>query len=176
MDTIHLVIPKKKHEQQARIFADEVMRVDGDGIHGSSDLHGTESFEQWLDNISRNATGELVNNLSPSDTYFAVREYDNIIIGIINIRHSLNNTFMRTYGGHIGYTVHPSERCKGYATQMLELALEYCRDLGLERVLLTCDPVNVASCRIIEKCGGVMENEIPYEDTDELVRRYWISL
>ena len=176
MDTIHLVIPKKEHEHQAIIFADEVMRTDGDGIHGSSGLNDTESFEQWLDKISRNAAGEPLHNLSPSNTYFAIRERDEKIIGVLNIRHQLYNTFMLTYGGHIGYTVRPDERHKGYATQMLELALEYCRDLGLERVLLTCDPVNTASCHIIEKCGGVMENEIPYEDTDELVRRYWISL
>ena len=83
---------------------------------------------------------------------------------------------MLNYGGHIGYTVRPTERCKGYATQMLHRALEHCRDIGLERVLLTCDPKDIASCRTIEKCNGIMENEIQYENTDELVRRYWIDI
>jgi predicted acetyltransferase len=176
MNNIKLVIPKKEHENEAKMFAKEVMQIDGDGIHGSSDLYETESFELWLDNISRNAAGETVNNLSPSDTLFAIRECDNKIIGIINIRHRLNNDFMLTYGGHIGYTVRPGERCKGYATQMLRLALKCCINLGIKRVLLTCDPINNASCRVIESCNGVIENEIPYENSTELVRRYWIDI
>lgn len=150
--------------------------MDDDGIHGSSGLHEAETYSYWLENVTRNAAGESLPHLSPADTYFAIRPADNAIVGIINIRHQLDSDFMRLYGGHIGYTVRPRERRKGYAKQMLRLALQRCKARQIHRVLLTCDPVNIASSRTIEACGGILENEIPYPGTDELVRRYWIDL
>ena len=176
MDTIRLVVPTAEHETDAIAFANEVMQTDGDGIHGSSELYTTESYALWLENVTRSAAGEVLPHLSPADIFFAVRTCDEKIVGIINIRHTLNSEFMLNYGGHIGYTVRPQERRKGYASQMLCQAFIRCRELGFDRVLLTCDPQNAASCRVIEACGGTMENEIPYLDTDELVRRYWIQI
>ena len=176
MDTIELVIPTAKHETDATAFAKEVMQADGEGIHGSSKLYTTDTYALWLENITRNALGETLPNLFPADTYFAMRVCDEQIVGIINIRHTLDSDFMRNYGGHIGYTVRPNERRKGYATQMLRLALERCKERNINRVLITCDPANTASYRVIEACSGVLENEIPYPDTNEFVRRYWITV
>jgi predicted acetyltransferase len=77
--------------------------------------------------------------------------------------------------GHIGYGIRPSERKKGYATMMLKLALEHCKKVGLEKVLLTCDKSNLASAKTIMKCSGVFENEEKQNDGDFL-QRYWIEL
>ena len=92
------------------------------------------------------------------------------IVGRVSIRHELNDFLLRE-GGHIGYVVVPEFRRRGYATAMLRRSLEISRhDLGIDRVLLTCDDDNVASIRTIEKNGGVLENI----GTGPR-RRYWIT-
>lgn len=176
MDRFLLAVPKAEHEMAAIDFAKEIMQVDGDGIHGGSELYTTQPYENWLERVALCAAGNPPPNFSGADTYFAIRCSDYKIIGVINIRHRLDSKFMHLYGGHIGYTVRPSERDKGYAKQMLRLALNRCKELDMERVLLTCDPINVASCRVIEACGGIIENEVHYLNTEEVIRRYWIEL
>jgi predicted acetyltransferase len=94
------------------------------------------------------------------------------ILGAIDIRHSLNE-YLIGVGGHIGYGVRPSERRKGYASIMLSLALPIANELGLKKILITCNKSNTASEKTILKNGGILENEI--EDGDEIVMRYWIS-
>jgi predicted acetyltransferase len=108
-----------------------------------------------------------------ANVFLAVREEDDKLIGIINIRHSLNE-YLYNYGGHIGYCVKKNERRKGYAKEMLKMVLEKCARLGLEKVLITCDANNIASAKTIKSCGGVLENEVPLEDT--VIQRYWVDL
>ncbi len=97
----------------------------------------------------------------------------NIFVGAINIRHTLNQSLLNT-GGHIGDGVRPSERRKGYATNMIKLGLEECRKLGIERVLITCDKSNIGSAKSIINNGGVLENEVIEDGVVE--QRYWITL
>ncbi|HBP25488.1 MAG TPA: GNAT family N-acetyltransferase [Acholeplasmatales bacterium] len=92
---------------------------------------------------------------------------------MIDIRHRLNDYLFRL-GGNIGYSVRKSERRKGYAKAMLGLALEKCRKLGLERVLVTCYKDNLASAKTILANGGVLENEIV--ESTGITQRYWITL
>lgn len=77
--------------------------------------------------------------------------------------------------GHIGYGIRPSERRKGYSTIMLKLAREYCRKIGLEKVLLMCDKSNIASSKTIINCSGIFEGEEKQVD-GSFVQRYWITL
>jgi predicted acetyltransferase len=98
------------------------------------------------------------------------------IVGYIHIRHHLNEN-LNLHSGHIGYAIAPKYRRQGYATQLMNLALAYCRDhLGLKRILITCSDANAPSIRIIEKVGGILENKVPDLDQQLLIRRYWLEI
>ena len=128
------------------------------------------NFEYYLENLEvKDTSGGLV----PDSTFFCLDEERNIFVGAVNIRHDLNEYLLRS-GGHIGDGVRPSERRKGIATAMIALALEECRRLGINRVLMVCDKDNVGSARSIQKNGGVLENEILDDGIWE--QRYWIDL
>lgn len=98
-------------------------------------------------------------------------------VGEVSIRHRLTDSLLR-YGGHIGYGVRFSRWGQGIGTTMLSMALTYAKDnLHLERVLITCDDDNIASARVIEKNGGVLQDKIPntINNNDIVTRRYWIN-
>jgi predicted acetyltransferase len=104
-----------------------------------------------------------------------VAEVDGEIVGRSSIRWELND-FLRTLGGHIGYAVRPAHRRQGHATEILRQSLEIIRARGVRRVLVTCDDDNLASARVIEANGGVLESVVPHIDPGEpLRRRYWIT-
>ncbi|GIJ43279.1 hypothetical protein Val02_01650 [Virgisporangium aliadipatigenens] len=91
-----------------------------------------------------------------------------VYLGRVSIRHRLSER-LRLVGGHIGYDVRPSARRRGHATAMLRAALPVARGLGIDSALVTCDVTNVASRRVIEANGGVLEDE------REGTLRYWVS-
>lgn len=83
---------------------------------------------------------------------------DQEYLGRLQIRHELTD-FLLEIGGHIGYDVRASARRRGHATAMLRAALPRAATLGITSVLITCDTDNVASRRVIEGNGGVLEDE-----------------
>ena len=111
--------------------------------------------------------------LVPDSTWFALDEERNIIVGAVNIRHFLNEGLILD-GGNIGDGIRPSERRKGYATEMIRLALEKCKELGIYHILMVCDKDNTGSAKSIQNNGGVLEDE-PVVD-GEIEQRYWIDL
>jgi predicted acetyltransferase len=90
------------------------------------------------------------------------------VVGFLALRHRLNGWLLEE-GGHIGYSVRPSRRQQGHATRALALAVRRSAELGLDRVLVTCDDDNLASARTIERNGGIQE------DVRNGKRRYWID-
>lgn len=108
------------------------------------------------------------------DYYWIVNEADDAggpdMLGFMAVRHSIDTEFLRTLGGHIGYSIRPSHRRQGHAARALGLALDRAREVGLDRVLLTCDHDNLGSARVIEGAGGALDG-VPGGN-----RRYWISL
>jgi len=148
--------------------------------HSEPDSHGNGglfimSYEAWLSKTLGNMRRETVApGLVPATTFFARRACDGRLLGTLQIRHELNEYLLQS-GGHIGYGVRPTERRKGYATQMLRLALTHCQTLGISRALITCNKWNEASARTIGACGGILENEIIGDDNEPL-QRYWITL
>jgi predicted acetyltransferase len=108
-------------------------------------------------------------------SFFWLLDDAGAVVAASSLRHTLT-PLLQVHGGHIGYRVKASERGKGYGTQILALTLPEAKRLGLERVLLTVDSDNERSIRIIERNGGVMEDEGIDETTGRLHRRYWIEL
>jgi predicted acetyltransferase len=107
----------------------------------------------------------------PATTYWLID--DGKFVGHVNVRHELTRK-LEQQGGHIGYAIRPSARRKGYGSKILEIVIPKAKEIGLEKALVTCDDINIASQKIIEKNKGVLRDTIQYEG--KLVRRYWIDL
>ena len=143
-------------------------------INGSRGLHNYEKYEDWLWLVKECEKPDNTLLGVQASTYFSVRS-DDTVVGCIELRHILNEA-LAVIGGHIGFSVVPLERRKGYATEMLQLVLAEAKKVGLKSVLLTCDTDNVASYKTIEKCGGKREQEEPFVLDGESYYKYWIIL
>lgn len=131
-------------------------------------------FGQLLNDLRRYEPGnELPEGFVHSEYRWLVD--GNEYLGRVSLRYSLNER-LREFGGHIGYEIRPSARRQGNGTLALKLALERARELGIERVLVTCDADNVGSRRVIEANNGELEGEFQLEFYDRPIRRYWIAL
>ena len=167
---LKLVKLEKKYENQLIDMMDEWNKT-GEKIVPyairKTDYHDFETYLESLE-VKDNKEG-----LVPDSTFFCLDIDRNIFVGAVNIRHYLNDALLLN-GGHIGDGVRPSERRKGYATEMIKLALEECKKLGLNKVLMVCDKNNIGSAKSIQKNGGVLENEVLVDGI--LEQRYWINI
>jgi predicted acetyltransferase len=112
-------------------------------------------------------------DVAPSSFLFALCQ--GRIVGRASIRHTLTPP-LGNLAGHIGYAALPEFRSRGYATQILRAAVRFAHDeLGLDRVLVTCDDDNAASIRVIEKNHGVFEDAYQDATLRRQKRRYWID-
>ncbi|MDL2205736.1 GNAT family N-acetyltransferase [Eubacteriales bacterium OttesenSCG-928-N13] len=127
-------------------------------------------FDHYVENLEVTDSSA---GLVPDSTFFCFDEDGNACVGAVNIRHRLNEYLLKS-GGHIGDGVRPSARRKGIATKMIGLALEECKKLNIDRVLMVCDKDNVGSSKSIISNGGVLENEVMIDGV--VKQRYWIHL
>lgn len=163
MNDLFLEIPTKEREQDAMDFIIEFY-ANGSVINGTGSLDRyINLYDKWLEKLDIDINNPKEGRVR-SNTYFAVRKNDNKIVGMVNIRHSLNEYLIKSGGGHIGYGVRPFERRKGYATQILALALKRCKELGIDKVEVGCYEYNVGSYKTIEKNGGKLVRNIVNED------------
>ncbi len=170
-----LIEPTMEYDAQIQAYRKDFLDA-GDLADGTGSVLRFERTRDWLDQVERCRYKETVPpDRVPCTQYIYVRETDGKIVGMIQIRHYLNELLAK-YSGHIGYSVCPSERRKGYATQMLAAALEKCREMGLARVMLSCRPENEASRRTILRNGGVYESSVREPERDRYLERYWIAL
>ena len=144
---IKLVRPTKEHEEELIEYKKEHYNNGEKTIHACSRWDKLDSYDEWLKLLEDCSKKETVpDNWTVSTQFLGVRKNDNKIVGMIHIRHALTTDFLRNYAGHIGYGVRPSERRKGYVTQMLKQALKYCKDeLKLDKVMISCDKENEGS-------------------------------
>jgi len=168
---MNLTFPTAEHKTAALDFRQEFFNHGEERFDGSAMLFDAPSYAFWLEAIQAAQT-RVHERYVPSSTYFAIDNEK--IIGIVDIRHYLND-YLINEGGHIGYSVRPTERRKGYATKILHLALQKCQELNIEKALVTCNSDNTASEKVIIKNGGIKENEF-LEDNGTIVYRYWIDI
>lgn len=174
MTTLRLELPAEKHEKQWQTIIEEFESL-GEAIIPYALKLETENYEVYLEktmdfHLNRN----VPDNFVPASLYFLMADGSDKILGAVSIRHRLN-AYLLERGGHIGYGIAPSERRKSYATEILALALEKCKDLGIEKALVTCDKSNLGSSKTILKNFGMLENEV-VEESGNIVERYWAGI
>jgi len=168
---LKLILPNKKYAtsylKMEKEFRAEGSKTASRGMDLFKSLKDFSLYNRKMINDRRGIN--LEKGRVPATLYWAV--VGNKIVGRLDIRHRLNKN-LRIIGGHIGYAVAPSERKKGYATEMLRLGLKKTKQLGIKKALITCDEGNIASRKVIEKNGGVLENKIKIKGVCKL--RFWI--
>ncbi len=164
-----------EYDKQIQEYRREFLEYGG-SMDGCGSLRHFDKTEDWLEQVELYKRPETTPpDFVPVTQYIYVRESDKKIVGVIQIRHYFND-FLEKYAGHIGYSVCPSERRKGYATQMLRLVLPECKKLGIDHVLVCCIKGNEGSRRTILNNGGVYESTVYEKERDRYIERYWIDL
>ncbi len=166
-----LVLPSEKYKES---FLEALAEQDPgqmNPLEGESYKRFNGDFEAFLAYLSDEREGKnLLEGRVPQTVYWIIDGEK--FIGRISIRHRLNEALMHI-GGHVGYSIRPSERHKGYGSIALGLVLPKVHELGIEKALLTCLKTNEASRRIIEKNGGIFENEVT-NDEGLVSLRFWV--
>ena len=174
-EDLRIIEPSLEYKDELRAFVEESQAVGGAQVAGLGYWKTIADYGEVIEEIQRTARGDgIPEGWVSASTYWLVNSAGRIL-GTINLRHELTEHLL-TEGGHVGYSVRPSERSKGYGTTMCALVLEKARALRIERILITCDDDNLASARVIEKNGGRLEDKRPTADGSVLKRRYWIDL
>lgn len=153
MDKFKFEIPTKEREQDAIDFINEFYEYNSD-INGTGGLQRyLDNYDGWLEKLEEDYKRIPNEEKVPAKTYFLVRESDNRIVGMINIRLALNER-LKKYGGHIGYCIRPTERGKRYNKINLYLGLKICKEHGIKEVFMDADKENPASWKTMESLGG----------------------
>lgn len=175
MDSCILIKPNLSYESDIYAFRKEMLDANS-SMDGMGPLKRMENIKEWLEFNQRCEGVETIpENWVTCEQFIYVREADNKIVGMIQFRHYFNE-FLEKYGGHIGYSIRPDERRKGYAKKMLSNCLHICKTYGLEKVLVTCIQGNEGSKRTILANGGVYESTIYCETDNVYLERYWIMI
>jgi len=173
VEKIILVKPDLSYTDEIIKYKEESLK-ESPLINGSAGLDRFSSIEIWFEELKKRSCEDTVpEGLVPSSTYLGIREKDNYIVGMIDIRHYLNE-YLTQVGGHIGYGVRKTERNKGYAKQMLKLALKKCKELKIKKVLITCDEDNIASEKVILSANAKLEDIRNVDGENK--KRFWIDL
>lgn len=179
MEKFYLEIPSIERKEDALEYLQEHVNYNSN-INGSGGLNRClkrMTYEEWLEDVLKFSDKEYAeeNNFVTTTTYFTIRKEDNKIIGMLNLRHYLNDELYKS-GGHIGYGIRPTERGKGYAKIQLYLALLESKRIGLDKVMVDCYKTNEASDRTIKSLGGILDREEFEETKNCILNVYWIDV
>ena len=172
MDNLLLVEPRAELKTAFQEMVLEYRAAGEYYVHHETALSDFVSFMAGIQSLLKGIN--LPPNLVPMTTYWLVKDNE-IVLGESRLRHRLTPA-LENEGGHIGYAIRPLQRRKGYGTCILKLTLEKARDMGLDRVLVTCDTDNLASAMVIEKNGGTLTGYGRSPHSGVQVSQYWIDL
>lgn len=174
MEEMMLVEPGMEYAEEIMAYRQEMLDADSE-MDGCGNLRRCERAQDWVAFNSRLKNIVTVPEKWVVSTQFAyVRKCDGRILGMLQVRHYLND-YLREYAGHIGYSVRPSERRKGIATAMLREALPFCKSIGLEQVMIACEPTNPGSRGTILNNGGKYWRTVHFEPEDIDLEHYWVQ-
>lgn len=175
MEGLILIRPSSKYASQIVEYRQEFLDA-GDSMDGCGPLRRIEDPYEYIKTCAEYEDPRTVPaHLVPATQFLFVRKRDNRLVGMIQVRHCFND-YLSQFGGHIGYSVRPSERRKGYAKKMLKMTLPFCREMGLGKVLITCRDGNIGSEKTILANGGVYESTVHEPSSDRNLKRFWITL
>lgn len=175
MEKFYLERPSLDRKKEAIEYINEFIQYNSE-IHGVGSLNKyLDNYESWLEHLKDMREITEIDKLVPAETFFLVRENDNKIVGMIDIRLALND-FLKKYGGNIGYSIRPTERKKGYNKINLYLALKFCKEKGLKEVLLDCDFDNLGSANSIISLGGVLVKEEINKISNTIMKDFIINV
>ena len=175
MNDFILIRPTSEYASQIIEYRQEFLDA-GDSMDGTGPLRKFENPEEYIKICAEyEDTTTVPSHLVPATQFFFIRKSDNKLVGMIQIRHRFND-YLEKYAGHIGYSVRPSERRKGYAKEMLRMILPFCREIGIDKVMITCVDGNIGSEKTILANGGVYEYTIHEPNENKDLKRFWITL
>lgn len=173
-DDLLLIEPDASYAEEIKSYRQEMLDANSE-MDGCGSLRRHAEPQEWL------AFNQLLKNRKTvpvkwvvSTQFVCVRQSDRRIVGMIQVRHYLND-YLREYAGHIGYSVRPSERRKGVATAMLHCVLPFCRSIGLDRVMIACEPDNPGSRGTILNNGGQYWRTVHDAHDNIDLEQYWID-
>lgn len=170
-----LTKPDLSFKEEIQAFRLEMLLSDS-SMDGTGQLRHMNNISNWLAFNQRFENEATVpEHFVLAEQFIYVQKNTQTIVGMIQFRHELNH-LLRNYGGHIGYSIRPTERRKGYAKQMLASCLKMCKSQGFQKVLITCKEDNEASRRTILANGGEYENTVYHDLENVMIERYWIDL
>jgi predicted acetyltransferase len=167
--------PTSEYASQIAEYRQEFLDA-GDSMDGCGPLRRIEDPEEYIKICNDYEDPYKVpSHLVLATQFFFIRKCDNKLVGMLQVRHYFNE-YLEKYAGHIGYSVRPSARRKGYAKEMLKAALPFCREIGLTKVLISCIDGNIGSEKTILANGGVYESTVHEPNEDRDLKRFWIEL
>ena len=175
MEKFKHVKPQIEHERQAIEYINEFYKYNSkiNGVGGFDKY--LENYSTWLQKLDEDIKREPTEEKVPSETFFLIRKNDNKIVGMINIRLELNEN-LKKIGGHIGYSIRPEERKKGYNKINLYLGLKECQKHGIKEVLMDCDKDNVGSAKTMQALNGILIKEWYDKQKDRTIQYYMIDV
>ena len=175
MDNIELIKVSADYAEEIMEYRKEFLDS-GDSMDGCGSLRvipdGVDFVNKCLsyENPETLPEGRVI-----ATQFLLIRKSDNRLLGMLQVRHYFND-YIEKYAGNIGYSIRPTERRKGYAKEMLRLALPFCRKINLEKVLIACIEDNIGSERTILANGGIYESTVYEPNKGVNLKRFWINL
>ena len=170
-----LVEPSEEYAEQITEYKQAFLDTDC-SMDGCGPLRRCEDSFTYIEECKKyTSTETLPEGLVFATQFFYIRKADNKLVGMLQVRHYFND-YLSKFGGHIGYSIKPGERRKGYATSMLKAVIPYCKRIGLDKILITCIDGNIGSEKAILNNGGIYESTVCEPDMKRNLKRFWITL